>query len=198
MGWTGVSFYTSGTGYEQEAAKLLGSAAKHNVPMTIYPYPSRGSWRANLNYKSALIRRALDENEGTDVVFIDADARIRSYPILFDELSAAKEFDIAAHFFMQSRLERGELLSGTLWIANNEAARRLVDSWHQLALSSPHIRHQKCLHLAMQKNEQGYRVCHLPIEYTCIFDTPARRGKVAVIEHYQASRRLRRAVRAAA
>lgn len=194
MGWVAVTFYTKGTGYEQEVKKLRASAESLGVPLDEYAYPSRGSWRKNLNYKSYCILEAMKDRPGTDIVFIDADAVIRQWPILFDGLSVAQTYDIAFHRFKQSRLDPGkELLSGTLWIANTAVGREIVTEWHREATRTPAIRHQRALDRVLQAKCRGARQFVLPIEYTAIFDHPAVRGKVEpVIEHFQASRRLRR------
>lgn len=190
--WIVVSLFTSGTGYEQEAGKLRASLDALGIDHYVFAYPSVGSWRGNLNYKSASILEAFDRFPDKDIVFIDADAVVRSYPTRFDELSECGVYDMAAHFFEQSRVERGELLSGTLWFANNDAARRLVREWDEYGRRNPGTRHQKCLQAVLKASGDRVRVYRLPLEYTCIFDHPARRGKEAVIEHFQASRRYRK------
>lgn len=196
MSWIAISYYTIGTGYETEIEKLKKSLDDLMIEYRVFAVNPSTSWRRNLNYKSEIILESFDLFPDRDIVFIDADAIVRSRPVLFDELSAEQEYDIAAHFF-QYTFERDELLSGTLWIQNNVIGRAVVERWHELGLRWETIRHQKCLKVAIQQLEGEaifVRVFRLPIEYTCIFDHPARRGKTAVIEHFQASRRYRRAV----
>jgi hypothetical protein len=194
-GWIVISFYTSGTGYAQEIKKLETSLIKFKLPYKIYAYPPLGTWRKNLTYKSECILRAFDEFPDKDIVFIDADGIVRKHPALFDELSQKHDCDMACHFFRYS-FSTEELLSGTLWFQNNDTGRALVKRWDEIGRAKPAVRHQMCLKLATGEPLLGrpVKVYHLPIEYTCIFDVPARRGKEAVIEHYQASRRLRRQV----
>jgi len=194
-GWVVISFYTSGTGYAQEIKKLEASLVKFTLPYKFYAYPPLGGWRKNLNYKSECILRAFDEFPDKDIVFIDADGIVRKHPALFDELSRKHEYDMACHFFGYS-FSKEELLSGTLWFQNNDTGRALVKRWDEIGQARPGVRHQMCLKLAIGEPILGRlaRIYHLPIEYTCIFDAPIRRGKEAVIEHYQASRRLRRQV----
>lgn len=200
MGWVVVSFYTSGTGYETEIRRLVDSATKLGIPIRTYPTENRGSWRINLNFKSAVILRAMDEFPEHDIVWIDADGVIRRRPTLFDELSDGSaergSYDIAFHRFKQSRLEPGtELLSGTLWIANRDVCHRIIRSWHEYAVNHPEIRHQKALDCVLRADPGRVRVFPLPIEYCAIFDHPAVRGRIQpVIEHFQASRRYRRAM----
>ena len=193
MNWTAVTFYTTGTGYEQEVEKLKASANVLDVPLCVFPRRSLGSWRANLNYKSECILRAMDEFPGQDIVFVDADAVIRSWPGMFDDLSRVRGHDLAVHYFQWRATSPLELLTGTLWVANTERGRDIVAEWDRMARAHPEIRHQRCLQ-AVVDNMAGVRVAVLPLEYTCIYDAPARRGKIAVIEHFQASRKYRRQV----
>jgi len=193
MNWTAITFYTTGTGYELEVEKLLASAGVLGLPVVAYAYQSKGSWRANLNYKSECILRAMDEFPGQDIVFVDADAVIRSWPSIFDDLSRVRGHDLAAHYFQWRATSPLELLTGTLWVANTERGRAVVTEWDRMARAHPEIRHQRCLQTVVE-NGGGVRVAMLPLEYTCIYDAPARRGKVAVIEHFQASRKYRRQV----
>ena len=193
MNWTAVTFYTTGTGYEQEVKKLLASAGALGLPVVAYAYPSMGSWRANLNYKSECILQAMEGFPGQDIVFVDADAIIRSWPGMFDDLSRVRDHDLAAHYFQWRATSPLELLTGTLWVANTERGRAVVAEWDKMARAHPETRHQRCLQVVVE-NMVGIRVAMLPVEYTCIYDAPARRGKVAVIEHFQASRKYRHQV----
>ncbi|MFA4908561.1 MAG: hypothetical protein WC583_02790 [Candidatus Omnitrophota bacterium] len=199
-GWQAVSFITTGTGYAKEAQNLVASASALDVPLHVYEYPPTGTWRGNLNYKSACIRRAFDDYPDQDIVFVDADAIFRKWPVLFDELSASHAFDLSACFFSYTPRsgERDELLSGTLWIQNGDTGRALVKRWHETGIRRPDVRHQMCLKLAIAdlgKEGVPVRVNRHPFAYTCIFDyRAARKGQDPVIEHFQASRRLRREV----
>jgi len=198
MSWRVVSFYTVGTGYEKEVKKLEGSLAALGIPYHLFPCEPRGSWRANLNYKSEIILKAFDLFPDKDIVFIDADGIVRRHPALFDKLSADRTHDVAAHFHpYQQGLRGGSLLSGTLWFANSDIGRRLVKTWHRIGVEHPDVRHQHCLRLAITEMEKAgapARVYRLPPEYTLIFDY-YRVGKFSpVIEHFQASRRLKKEV----
>lgn len=197
MGWLAVTFYTEGTGYQVEVQKLAASARAQDVPLVAYPVKPRGSWRANLNAKSETVLEAMADYPKLDVVFIDADAVIRHRPAIFDFLSTAQEWDLGAHFYVNSRLDPGgELLSGTLWFANTAAGRAIVEAWDREGKAHPEIRHQKCLHRVLAR-DPAIRIYRLPASYTRIFDAPGMKGVEPVIEHFQASRRLRNRVRGA-
>jgi hypothetical protein len=194
--WTVVSFYTIGTGYEEERKKLEASLDRLNISHKLFPVSPRGSWRTNLNYKSEVILRAFDMYPDRDIVFIDSDAIVRNYPELFDKLSAYHTYTMAAHFhpYKGNNIPGGSLLSGTLWFQNSPSGRELVKLWHKIGLENESIRHQHCLRLALEELRAAGRpveVCRLPREYTLIFDYYAGEGVVPIVEHFQASRRLR-------
>jgi hypothetical protein len=191
MPWIAVTFYTEGTGYQAEVEKLARSCRTQDVPLAIYPVKNLGSWRLNLNAKSATILQAMVGHPGKDIAFIDADAVIRHRPALFDFLSTAQEWDLAVHYYQASRLiPAGELLSGTIWIANSDAGRRIVKAWDDLARARPAARHQRCLQIVLEQ-DQAARIYRLPASYTRIFDARGMAGVDPVIEHFQASRRFR-------
>jgi hypothetical protein len=192
--WILISFYTEGTGYEREAFRLRRSLEALNIKHKIYPVPPSGTWRKNLQWKSRLILQAFDEFPDKDIVFVDADAVVHKYPGMFDKLSTRPhQFDLAAHYFRWRESAQQELLSGTLWVANNATGRRLMGLWHEFSATNLQMRHQECLRVILDKGLLGVAVYRLPFEYTAIFDAPQRKGIDPVIEHFQASRRLRNA-----
>jgi hypothetical protein len=136
--WLAISFYTKGTGYEHEVKKLEASLNKFGIPYHFYGCQQYGSWRANLNAKSASILAALRKYPDRDIVFLDADAIVRQHPELFDRLTYSGLHDMAAHFhcYPQS-VPGGSLLSGTLWFRNCKRTVALVKLWHQIGLDYP-------------------------------------------------------------
>ena len=197
MLWQLISFYTVGTGYEREIIKLEQSLEKHKIPFKFYQYKPVGSWRKNLNFKSDCILKAFKEFPDKDIVFVDADAIVRQFPVLFDKLSNGMDYHIAAHFhpYRETGKIGGSLLSGTLWFKNDDTAKMLVNEWHRIALSHPNVRHQHCLNLAVNELNRKAKIINLyemPKEYTYIFDYYKGRDRSSpVIEHFQASRKLR-------
>ena len=194
--WKVISFYTEGTGYAKEIERLDDSLRKFDISRKFYAYPPLGTWRMNLNYKSQCILKAMREFPGKDIVFIDADGVVRKHPALFDELTASGAYDIAASFhkFQRQSGDSDELLSGTLWIQNCKSAREIISLWHEIGMTHPNIRHQKCLKLAIDELGRRDRLYRMPFEYTYIFDYHYAEQREPVIEHFQASRRLRQQV----
>ncbi len=198
--WIVVSFYTVRTSYEKEIKKLEASLKRFNIDYHFFACEPTGTWRGNLNHKSAIILKSFDLFPDKDIVFLDSDAIVRAWPVLFDGLSKQREYDLSAHFYRyrpQSG-DREELLSGTLWFQNSQVSRDVVKRWDEIGRRRPDQRHQMCLKMAIAElTAEGYlvRVFHHPFEYTCIFDYhAARNGKQPIIEHFQASRRFRNEV----
>lgn len=122
----------------------------------------------------------------TNILYVDADARIRQYPKLFDDFDG----DIGVHY------RRGrELLSGTIFLRNNERVRMLVNFWQGEQMLRPETWDQKTLDYVIQARAEnlGVKVVDLPPSYTQIFDSMAHHG-APVIEHMQASRRYKKLV----
>lgn len=194
-----ISFYTKGTSYENEITKLKNSLFKFGIRHHFFECEPLGSWRKNLNYKSACILKSFEMFPKKDIVFVDSDAIVRKSPILFNELSEKGNFDIAAHFhnYIGYSAPGGSLLSGTLWFKNNPKNKELVARWHEIGFAHLQIRHQHCLNLAIKEFERkgkGPRVFRMPREYTYIFDYYPSGKFEPVIEHFQASRKFKREV----
>ena len=196
--WILISYYTTGTSYETEIQKLIKSLSGFKIDYCIFGKPPLGSWRKNLDHKSEVILQAMEMFPNKDVVFVDSDAIINKQPDMFDQLSKEKLYDIAAafHTYYQS-VSTGSLLSGTLWISNNEMGKTIVNRWHQIGLKNPEVRHQHCLRLAIDEIMMSgnlFFIFRLPTAYTFIFDYNYGQTIYPVITHYQASRKLRKEV----
>jgi hypothetical protein len=146
-------------------------------------------------WKSIFVRQEVADPDGNlwkgnrPTVYLDADARVRQYPILFDQL-AETDCDFAAHWRGGS-----ELLSGTLYFGATVNALALADKWVEECEAHPDVWDQQCLQNAVD-SMPGLKVERLPFSYCRIFDGQGQdeQGVVPVVEHMQASRRLRRVV----
>ena len=189
--WILTSFFTAKTGYEKLAPKFKQSAVNAGIKeMIIDAVPNQKDWHRNTRLKARLIQKHLSVFIGIydAVVFVDIDARFHSYPFLFDQLLDTG-FDFAAHF-RNWRHARDELLSGTLFFRINKRTRDLVADWIELNRQNPTIWEQKNLQRAF-KRAPTLKHANLPIEYCTIFDDSNRSKIEPVIEHFQASRKLR-------
>lgn len=186
--WILTSFFTAKTGYAKLVPKFKKTAVAAGIPeLIVDEISNQKDWFKNTHWKAKLIRAHLiDLAEFYDaVVFVDIDARFHSYPKLFDKLHC----DFAAHF-RNWRHARDELLSGTLFFRTNQRCIDLVEDWIALNKQNPRIWEQKNLQRAF-KRASSLIHDNLPIEYCTIFDDPERPKLKPVIEHFQASRKLR-------
>lgn len=167
--------------YERLANRLGDSCKTFNIPLKIYLKSDQGDWVSNCALKSFVIRDAMTEFH-KPIVFIDADAVVRSFPTLFNHITE----DFAAHF-RDWGSEGRELLSGTLFFNNTVGAKRLVSAWCTLQSQSKEW-DQRVLDDALRKNPVS--VYELPAAYTQIFDTMKMHG-LPVIEHFQEGRKYR-------
>jgi hypothetical protein len=179
-----VSFYTVGTAYEAEAREMEETARTCGFATDVRGVPNLGSWVANCAMKPAYIRDRMQDHPGRPIVWLDADARIRRYPSLFNELAV----DFACHF-----RHGAELLSGTLYFGPTAKARALVETWTEAQLRAPGAWDQKALQSVIEGGAvEGLTIQHLPASYTAIFDGNMCPEDEWVISHHQASRRLAR------
>lgn len=185
------SYFTAKTGYEGEAKTLETSLIHHKIdPYHIERISNMGNWQKNTLYKAKFIKQMMLKFPDYSIVFTDADSIFHSYPGLFANLDGA---DFACHF-RDWHARQGELLSGTLYIANTPKMRRIVGEWIEVNKTNQQKFEQRNLERVIRRNGHKINIYKLPVEYCCIFDDENRRQIKAVVEHFQASRRLKRAL----
>ena len=197
-----ASYSTKDTPYEKVMEDYLLDSIdklKEKISYTISSVPDLGNWHKNTEFKPKFLLNMLNENKMYDaVVFLDADARVKKYPKLFEEIP--KEYDIAAHF-LDWKTWYGhsngimELLSGTLFLRNSNKVKKLVEHWYKKA-STGNQWEQKALAFVLKFHPE-IKVYNLPIEYCYINtlpngDKPRVKVDSPVIVHYQVSRELKR------
>jgi hypothetical protein len=182
-----VSYATEGR-YAALLRNLRDSAAQYDLVFRdVIVNRAFPSWAQAAAYKSQVILEFI-RTENRPIVWLDADAVLRGYPVLFDGYASANpEVDFAAHW----RLGQ-ELLSGTLYFGATPSALRLVESWIEIQSHDPDAWDQRTLSIAVAKARKEFTLNErrLPPSYTYIFDRTGREspGTVPVIEHFQASR----------
>lgn len=197
-----VSFFTKKTPYEQVLADYLGkSLTQYDIPYLCYAFDSLGSWRKNVTLKPHSILLAMQQCPNQNIVFLDGDATIESYPKLFEEIPL--EYDLAAHYLdwnawygHTDKEPKKELLSGTMFFRNTEKVRKLVMQWYNDAINNFDIWEQKILQNILKKNESEYVIYPLPLEYAYIKTLPSGsepkiKVEQPVIIHHQLSRKLK-------
>ena len=192
--WKIVSFYSNN--YADIAYKyLIPSLKKLNLDYYIVEIPNLNSWKEATDYKAWFIKECLNKFT-CNIVWIDADATVNSYPILFDELSDSN-IDVAYHMLSWEThygrpRDKGkfEFLSGTLFFNNNIRVKQLIDQW--IVYTKIYSPEQRALHQAIRETI-GLNIKELPREYCYITTKPdgslsAIPLENTIINHYQASR----------
>ena len=188
-----VAYYTPGP-YENEAAGLVDSLDAAGIPPELYEIqclPSAGDWRANAHLRPMFLRNKMDANPGRPLLSLDVDCRVRSNPLPYLQ---TLDCDIAFHTHTQLT-GRLEPLPGTLWLNPTGPVEHLLDAWNAFNICKPdrNDRDNFADAVAGIPRPVHLRIGRLPPAYCFIFDTFRRMypGVVPVIEHFQASRRLR-------
>jgi len=190
---TFISYYTEGV-YEQVInTYLVPSLQKFHLTYLLKEYPSRNTWGENIKYKPQFILDTLNEVK-TDLVFLDADAQICQYPQLFFDIESI--YDIGVHYLdwfkfwkNKNNQDKFELLSGTMFIRNNEKTKKLISEWNENTKKSAEVE-QKVLE-NLVKQYPHILIYRFPIEYCQILKIDSKITDSTVIAHNQASRKYR-------
>ena len=180
-----VGYYTPK--YKEEAEGLQRSLEKLGLDGDIQEVPDLGSWQANTRYKASFLRSMLDKYHR--ILYVDVDARFRSIPTDIVDYNC----DISVRFEDFPWITR-ECLSGTIYMESNERTKRLCEWWINENGNKEDGLEQWNLGTGIDSNViEGLRFKMLPPEYVFIFDHMKKKypNTVPVIEHFQASRRLR-------
>ena len=189
-----VAFYTRNTPYEKEIEKLIESLEKFNLEYVIKDYECRKDWLKNIHYKPECILDVMNEFPNKNIVYTDADSVIKQTPKLFDNTKA----DIMAHIRKERKNNdlfiNGEMLSGTLYFANNKHVKQFVEHWvMQSNKNIGKITEQHLLQMMFNNKKHiklGIEFEQLPAEYCCI--PLLMHNIIPVIEHHQLSRITRK------
>jgi len=191
-----VAYYTLNTPYEDEAKKLIRSLSKLGLNHDVVGVTNLGNWQANTRFKAKFMEDMLNKHIGKNLLYVDSDAIVHSRPILFENYNA----DIAVRW-QDFRWRKNECLSGTIFMANNEKTRELCRRWQRINTSEgPNATtfEQWNLGNVIKEMEAEGKITskNLPPEYTMIFDSMRAMYPdiVPVIEHFQASRKLKNKV----
>jgi len=189
-----ISYFTPN--YREIAGKyLISSVDKFKLDNYIIEVPSLGSWKNNTNYKPIFIKECLEKFK-ENLVWIDCDATINSYPIYFDQLDNSST-DFAYHL-LSWELHYGrpqdknkfQFASGTLYFRNNEKINQLINKW--IEYSKNIYPDQKSLENALS-TFSNLNTMIFPREYCYITSTPKGESPSVILEnpiisHFQQSR----------
>jgi hypothetical protein len=190
-----VSFFTIGTPYENEIRSLTESLERLCIPFDIRGIDSLGSWDLNTKHKPVFIKEMLDAHSEEAIVWLDADAVVLRTPTIFNQIDT----DIGVYYKTTGptaeRFKGQELITATMFFANNKRTRTLLDMWilEQSRLDQPETQliEQRALHrtIPIWCRENKGTITILPQSYCRIFDAEEDHR---VIEQRQASRRFGR------
>lgn len=180
-----ISYYTAN--YKHYADKLIKSFKKFKLDYDVRLIDDQGGWRENVRYKPSFILAMMQEHPETDaVVWIDADGVVLNFPALFFKLRE----DLGVFYLHWPKAE--ELLSGTMYVRNRPASRRMMHKWIAAVAKCPET---------LKKPEQqvlqsilpslGMKVKRIPQNYCQIENWRRANYDPVVISHSQASRLYR-------
>jgi hypothetical protein len=198
-----VSAFTKKTNYENIIKNLEKDCLFLKVPHILLGYDTTGKWVENTMLKPFLLLGVLEKiKDYKNLIWIDADARLLSYPTYFGELDRTN-VDLAL-FQMGSRTR---VASGTIFIKNNNNMKIFLEKWWALCKNDK-VRSgdQKCLRDLLKTkvcNELKIKYSNMPYSYCYIYDDTLRKlepsipklNDTPVICHMQASRDKKNAQR---
>ena len=199
-----VGFYTLGSQYEQEAARLRTSMRRVGLRCYTYGVHPAGDWDSNVAMKQDFIRNELNLMEGP-VLYIDVDAVVHENCEEYFLGLARAGVDFAAHWFQgpaggyDQNKNDDHFLSGTMFFGDTPGARALLAAWDeenkkQIAAGNVQGQGQKNLQTVLDEGRvAGLNVHRLPGRYCRVFDKPWAYpdDEPNIIEHLIASRENR-------
>lgn len=197
-----ISFFTEG--YEPWAEQLVEDCDQFEMECVVRKMKSRGSWRANVGMKPQFIVNMLALYE-RPVVWLDADARIRQRPVRFEELAHTDPvIDFAAYFIPRQVMPARDrpfgkedgISSGTMFFNVTSGSAGLLGQWIARE-DGQHKYGQIVLGETWHTMDPKPVTFRLPQRYLKVYDRKWKRGEKGpvVIEHMQASRKMRKKVR---
>ena len=198
-----ITFYTPE--YEEQAMELVETCKQFDLKIKTYFKPSRGSWVHNCTMKAEVIEQALDECQN-GVLWVDADARFRNKPNLFDNLN---NYDFGCYWipnvWNQPRnthlkpwsLGNEALAGGTLYFNNTSISKELISAWKKESQANPTRWEQQSLQKVWEEfDNKGLRTYNFPQSYCKVFDCKwFEVEQPVIVEHMQASRILKHKVK---
>lgn len=194
-----VCFYTKDTLYQLEVQNLLASLEKFGLENCIEGVESLGSWELNCAYKPFFLYDKLKKLQ-RPLLWVDADG------VFIREPAYLEIFD--ADFAVRINAEcdpghQSKVISSTVYVNNTPGGEEILRLWmdetrEQLLQENrkQEFWDQTALRDAIFKRGHGAEVKPMPLEYAKIFDHQRDISLVVepVIEHYQASRRLKKLI----
>ncbi len=182
-----VSYFTDPF-YQKEAFDLARTLQLWKLDYRIVMVTNLGTWECNTNHKPWFLAEMSKAHSNRAICWLDADARMRRYPRLLEDL----RYDLAFHYW-RGELGRSGALSGTVYLREGMQRDTFLTAWQEQVKLQPTATDQVCMEEAMRLN--GIQRVELPVEYAWIYDLAQHSNSGSpeydcepVIEHMQASR----------
>jgi hypothetical protein len=179
-----VGFHTNDALYEAEARRMSKSAARLGLDVSLTTYASAGSWVRNASLKAGFLAKMRETIRGP-LLYVDVDSVFHRdpWPVLADS-----DADIEVYF-----AANGDLLAGTILIADTPAASRLMALWHARCEQNPDVFDQVVLQSILEEDGRSatpqFTVSRLSVSFCWIFDRLNNEPvDMVYIEQLQASR----------
>lgn len=122
-----VAFYTKDTPYANIIKRLKSSLIKYGVDFYIKGYPSLQSWEENCGIKPTFIKHCLEKFD-SDIFYVDADAEFIKPPNFMEFKGTVDPKFVFIKWDTPSK-SWYELLSGSIYLPNNEQSIKIVNRW---------------------------------------------------------------------
>jgi hypothetical protein len=187
-----ISFYTVNTPYEQEALNLKASCEEWGLKYCIEGMPSRGTWEKNCGIKPHFILEKMEQLQ-QPVLWVDADAVFLKKPSF--DLFQGYDFSVRIMEFIPWR-NPSKVMSGTIYVDYTPPGLDLLRRWakncDRRLKKDGRIWDQYVLRELILREKKA-KILPLPVAYCKIYDLDILfiQQEHVVIEHYQASRRVK-------
>ena len=188
--WKVISFYTAE--YESAADRLRASLEEYSIQHELHrldgPDLCGETWLHRVQWKPIFVRHRYgqcDEN----IVWLDADAEVIEYPIIFDQLDV--DFACVRRTAPRRAVSpRSRFSTGTMYFGRTPQAAWLLDCWAAACAEERAAGRQRTEQDILQQCWPQWgktlSTCWLPMTYSRIYDRP-REGR-PIIKQWQASR----------
>lgn len=190
-----ISFYTQDTPYEREVQNLINSCKKWSIEYDIQGVASLGTWEKNCAFKPAFIHTKMLEHN-RPLLWVDADGVFKQKPN-FNDFDKC-DFSVRVNEFLPESHE-SRIVSNAIFVRNTPEVLLIIEEWKELCANEIADKNRilefwdqmaLCSVLSPKKD---LKFLPMPLKYSKIFDFDDLfiSEEEVIIEHYQASRRLK-------
>lgn len=171
--------------YAALAERMIKSVEKFGFETDVIKISKiNNSWIDIIYWRPEFILQMLWKHRNRDIVWLDCDATMEEYPVLFDNFP--DDFGIHVHDF---KWRKNEHLGGTMYFSYKQRTINFLRKWIELNKTTERQTLSQWIIPMAIKESPGLKVGILPESYCNIFDHI--NCKNPVITHWQASRQFR-------